>query len=126
MKKVLVAISIALGTLTGCVGYAGDGYGRYGDRYYDGGGYYGSGYRSGYRNVDYDRRNRYERQRRYEAQRRDWNERREERRDWNRGRDHDRSWSRRGSDPSGFRHNRSEGMRSADKFLERARNAQSR
>lgn len=101
MKKVLVTVSIILGTLTGCVGYAGDGYGRYSDRYDS----YGPGstyYGSGYRNVDYRRGDRRDFDR-SAAEIRERNKRREEHRDrndWRDRRDHDRgnSWNHRRED----------------------------
>ncbi len=102
MKKVLVSVSIILGALTGCVGYAGDGYGRYSDRYDS----YGPGptyYGSGYRNVDYRRGDRNDWRDRRAAEIRERNKRREERRDrndWRDRRDHDRgsSWNHRRED----------------------------
>lgn len=102
MKKILVMVSVVLGALTGCVGYAGDGYGRYADRY-DG---YGSGttyYGSGYRNVDYSRGDRREYDRRQQDRRAAAiRERNKQRNDWRDRRDHDRnrgnSWNNRRDD----------------------------
>ncbi len=100
MKKVLVMVTVVLGALAGCVGYAGDGYGRYADRY-DG---YGPGatyYGGGYRNVDYRRSDR----RKYDHRQHDRRaaairERNKQRNDWRDRRDHDRgnSWNHRRND----------------------------
>jgi len=131
MRKILVVFLIAVGALTGCVGYAGDGYGRYSDRYdsYGGGSsYYGSGYRSGYRNVDYRRGDRRDWERRQEA-RRDA-ARHRDRNDWRDRRDHDRSnWNnRRDNDrPSRSSYRQTQrGMEGASRRLEQMRHNQGR
>ncbi|ETF02349.1 hypothetical protein W822_12460 [Advenella kashmirensis W13003] len=126
MKKTLLMISVALGTLTGCVGYAGDGYGRYADRYDNygpGTTYYGGGYNRGYRNVDYRRHDRRDWERRQDA-RRDAarREARRDRNDWRDRRDHDRgnSWNR----PSNRETMRN--LHNADRRLKEMRSGQNR
>ncbi|PJX26177.1 hypothetical protein CAP48_09225 [Advenella sp. S44] len=122
MRKILVVLLVAIGALTGCVGYAGDGYGRYSDRY-DGygsrSGYYGSGY-SGYRNVDYRRNDRRKEARKHAARER-------KRNDWRNRRDHDRNnWNNRRA-PSRSSYTRTQrGMEGANRRLEQMRNKQQR